>query len=37
MVKKFFKGGFRAWAKSKRKNIWQGTKNFGKAFRRESK
>jgi len=37
MVKKLFNGGFRTWAKNKRKNIWQGTKNFGKAFRRESK
>lgn len=37
MVKKFFNGGFKAWAKSKRTKIWQGTKNFGKAFRRESR
>lgn len=37
MVKKLFKGSFKTWAKAKRKSIWQGTKNFGNAFRRESK
>lgn len=37
MFKKFFKGGFKTWAKSKRTKIWQSTKNFGKAFKRESK
>lgn len=37
MVKNFFKGGFKTWIKTKRKKFWQSTKNFGRAFNRESR